>query len=91
MKKGSNWSPFFVPGTEVNQQMHQLENAIWQGLIFQAAIGIAMTVLMFYVLYLVVRAAVRDGVREGMGQSRAGLRREPGRAPSVNLPDMRAD
>ena len=75
----------------MDRHLQQLQNAMWQGLIFQAAIGAVITAVMFYVLYLVVKAAVRDGMREGMGQNRISSRREPGKPPSTNLPDMRAD
>lgn len=75
----------------MDRQLQQLQAVMWQGLIFQAAIGVVITAVMFYVLYLVVKAAVRDGVREGMAQGRPTGRREPGKAPTANIPDMRAD
>ncbi|MET3443145.1 hypothetical protein ABIC94_003934 [Variovorax paradoxus] len=75
----------------MDRQLQQLQAAVLQGLIFQAAIGAVITAVMFYVLYLVVKAAVRDGVREGMTSSRAVERRGPGKATTANIPDMRAD
>jgi len=75
----------------MDRQLQQIEAAMWQGLIFQAAIGAIITIGMFWVLYLVVKAAVRDGVREGMSQGKSSGRKEPGRTTSASIPDMRAD
>ncbi len=41
-----------------------IEEAMVRAALFQLAIGVAVTILMFWLTYLVIKAGVRDGIRE---------------------------
>lgn len=41
-----------------------IEEAMLRAALFQLAVAIAITILMFWLTYLVIKAGVRDGIRE---------------------------
>lgn len=76
----------------------QLQEMAIRAMLFEAAVGVIVLILLFWATYWVIKAGVRDGIREAEGNRRT---HERPAAPagyrwtlvkdSANAEDMRAD